>query len=126
MPAALDTRFFRAAVIYALLGMGGGIYMAASHDHSLAPAHAHFLLLGWVSMFLYGVFYKLHPAAQGTLAAWQWWIANIGLLIMVAGIALIVTGAPARGEPLAGIGALINITGMALFAVNVFRGVRRA
>jgi cbb3-type cytochrome oxidase subunit 1 len=121
---ALDSRFFRAAVIYALIGMAGGIYMAASGDHSLAPAHAHFLLLGWVSMFLYGAFYKLHPAAQGALAAWQWWIANIGLVIMVFGIALIVTGSSIPGEPFAGIGALINITGMVLFAVNVFRGVR--
>lgn len=124
MSATLDTRFFRAAVIYALLGMAGGIYMAASHDHSLAPAHAHFLLLGWVSMFLYGAFYKLFPAAQGAAARWQWWIANIGLIVMVLGIALIVTGTPDKGEPLAGIGALINISGMALFAFNVFRGIR--
>jgi cbb3-type cytochrome oxidase subunit 1 len=124
MPATVDTRFFRAAVIYALIGMAVGIHMAASHDHALAPAHAHWLLLGWVSMFLYGAFYKLFPAAQGKLAAWHWWIANLGVIVMVAGIALIVTGTPARGEPLAGIGSLINISGMALFAVNVFRGVR--
>lgn len=124
MTNTLDTRFFRAAVIYALIGMAGGIYMAASHDHSLAPAHAHFLLLGWVSMFLYGVFYKLHPLAQGGLAHWQWWIANVGLFVMVTGIALIVTGTPDKGEPLAAIGALINISGMVLFAINVFRGVR--
>lgn len=124
MSNTLDTRFFRAAVIYALCGMGAGIYMAASHDHTLAPAHAHWLLLGWVSMFLYGVFYKLFPAVRGALAAWHWWIANIGLLIMVAGIALITTGTPDHGEPLAAIGALINISGMVLFAINVFRGSR--
>ncbi len=120
----IDTRFFRTAVLYALLGMAGGIYMAASHDHSLMPAHAHWLLLGWVLMFLYGVFYKLFPAAQGALAAWHWWIANIGLIVMVAGIVLIYTGTPARGEILASTGALINISGMALFAFNVFRGAR--
>lgn len=122
----IDTRFFRTAVIYALIGMGVGIYMAASHDHSLAPAHAHWLLLGWVSMFIYGVFYKLFPAVSARLAAWHWWIANIGLIVMVAGIAFIVTGNPARGEPFAGVGALINISGMLLFAINVFRGVRPA
>ena len=121
----IDTRFFRAAVIYALVGMAIGIHMASSHDHSLAPAHAHWLLLGWVSMFLYGVFYKLFPAAQGKLAVWQWWLANIGVIVMVSGIALIVTGTPTRGEPVAAIGALINITNMLLFAINVFRGVRR-
>ena len=120
----LNTRFFRAAVIYALLGMCAGIYMAITHDFRLAPAHAHFLLLGWVSMFLYGVFYKLHPAVQGKLAVWQFWIANIGVIVMVAGISLIVTGSPERGDPIAAIGALTNLTGMILFAVNVFRGVR--
>ncbi len=94
----IDTRFFRAAVIYALVGMAGGIYMAASHDHSLTPAHAHWLLLGWVSMFLYGVFYRLFPTASRTLAAWHWWIANIGLIVMVAGIVIIYSGAPERGR----------------------------
>lgn len=124
MSGTIDTRFFRIAVIYALIGMAGGIYMAASHDHSLKPAHAHWLLLGWVSMFLYGAFYKLFPVAQGALAAWHWWIANIGLIVMVAGIVLIYSGTPERGELLASIGALVNIAGMALFAFNVFRGTR--
>lgn len=121
---SIDTRFFRTAVIYALLGMASGIYMAASQDHSQMPAHAHWLLLGWVSMFLYGVFYKLFPAASRTLAAWHWWIANVGLIVMVSGIVIIYSGAPDRGEVFASIGALINVTGMALFAFNVFRGVR--
>ena len=56
-------RFFRVSVLYALLGMAGGIYMAASHDHTLHPAHAHLLLLGWVGMTIFGVFHKLYPAA---------------------------------------------------------------
>ena len=124
MSATLNTRFFRTAVIYALLGMAGGIYMAASHDHSQMPAHAYLLLLGWVSMFLYGVFYKLFPAAQSGLAALHWWIANIGLIVMVAGIIIIYGRAPERGEILATVGALTNIAGMVLFAVIVFRGVR--
>lgn len=120
----IDTRFFRAAVIYALLGMAGGIYMAASQDHRLMPAHAHWILLGWVSMFLYGVFYRLFPTVSRTLATWHWWIANIGVIVMVAGIVMIYSGAPERGEPFASIGALINVAGMILFAFNVFRGAR--
>lgn len=124
MSGSIDIRFFRTAVIYAVLGMALGIYMAASRDFSLRPAHAHWLLLGWVSMFLYGMFYKLFAAAQGALALWHWWLANIGLIVMVAGIVLVYTVAPERGEILAKVGALINIAAMALFAFNVFRGTR--
>ena len=43
---------------------------------------------------------------------------------MVSGIMIIYGGAPERGEIFASIGALINISGMALFAFNVFRGTR--
>lgn len=124
MTGTIDIRFFRTAVIYALLGMAGGIYMAASQDHVQMPAHAHLLLLGWVSMSLYGAFYRLFPKAQNAAAAWHWWIANIGLIVMVTGIVIIYDGAPERGEIFASSGALINIAGMALFAFNVFRGTR--
>ena len=124
MTATKDTCFFRTAVTYALIGMAGGIYMAASNDHSQMPAHAHWLLLGWVSMFLYGVFYKLFPTTPGALVTWHWWIANIGLIVMVTGIIIILAGNPERGETLAKIGALINSSGMALFAFNVFRATR--
>ena len=124
MSGTIDLRFFRVAVLYAVLGMALGIYMAASHDHVQRPAHAHLLLLGWVSMVLYGVFYKLFPAAKTALAGWHWWLANIGLIVMVSGILIIYGGAPERGEIFASTGALINIAGMALFAFNVFRGTR--
>jgi hypothetical protein len=38
---------------------------AAAHDHSIMPAHAHLNLLGWVSLFLFGIFYKLIPDLNG-------------------------------------------------------------
>ncbi len=53
---------FRAAVLFALIGMGMGIAMAIARDHSVMPAHAHLNLLGWVSLFLFGIYYRLNPA----------------------------------------------------------------
>ncbi|MBX9823195.1 MAG: hypothetical protein K2Y19_21540, partial [Afipia birgiae] len=53
---------FFAAVIAVLIGMSWGIVMAISKDHSAMPAHAHLNLLGWVSLFLFGIFYRLHPS----------------------------------------------------------------
>jgi cbb3-type cytochrome oxidase subunit 1 len=110
-------------VVFALAGMLWGIHMAASHDHATAPGHAHLLLLGWVSMFLFGIFYRFFPDVRGW-ATLHWWLANIGVLIMIPGIALLVTG-DERGEPLAVVGSLINVASMLVFAFIVFRHTRR-
>jgi peptidoglycan/LPS O-acetylase OafA/YrhL len=123
MSASIDRAFLRVAVLYALVGLGGGIFMSASHDHSLMPAHAHWLLLGWVSMFLYGLFYKTHPTAKTKLATAQFWLANIGALVMCIAVGFIVTGHP-EAEPGAAIGALFVLAGMIVFAIQVFRGTR--
>jgi peptidoglycan/LPS O-acetylase OafA/YrhL len=123
MSASIDRVFLRIAVLYALAGLCGGIFMSASHDHSLMPAHAHWLLLGWVSMFLYGLFYKTHPAAKTKLATVQFWLANIGALALCIAVGFIVTGHP-QAEPGAAIGALFVLAGMIVFAVQVFRGTR--
>jgi len=52
---------FRAAVLLVIAGMLWGIVMGISEDHSTMPAHAHLNLLGWVSLFLFGIYYHLHP-----------------------------------------------------------------
>lgn len=123
MSNTLPARFFRAAVIYGLLGMALGIHMAATHDHGQLVAHAHLLLIGWVSMFLFGGFYHLY-APSDRLGHWQWWISNVGVIVLTAGLLVIYGGNPARGEPFATAGSLITIAGMALFAYNVFRLTR--
>lgn len=122
----LERRYFRAAVLYAVIGMLLGIHMGISGDHRLAPAHAHGLLLGWVSLFLAGVFFKLYPNERGTIASAHWWIANAGVLVMVPGIGLIMLGADGLGTPLASVGALVVLAGMLLFAWVVFHATRRA
>ena len=48
----LAGRFIKSSIIYIVLGMALGIYMAASQDHSQMPTHAHLNLLGWVTMAL--------------------------------------------------------------------------
>jgi cbb3-type cytochrome oxidase subunit 1 len=52
------------AVCLGIAGMIIGIIMAASGNHSVFPAHAHLNLLGWVSLFLIGIFYRLHPTIR--------------------------------------------------------------
>jgi hypothetical protein len=66
---------FREAVLLVIAGMIWGILMGISQDRSTMPAHAHLNLLGWVSLFLFGIYYHLHPAVdRSRLASLQIWV----------------------------------------------------
>ena len=80
---------FPAAVVMVLAGMVWGIIMAISQDTAM-PAHAHLNLLGWVSLFLFGIFYHLHPALDRSRAALvqvSLWI--VGMVILTVGVGLV-------------------------------------
>jgi hypothetical protein len=115
---------FRAAVLFAIAGMGMGIAMAIGQDHSVMPAHAHLNLLGWVSLFLFGIYYRLHPAADTSrLALVQVGIWCIGTVVLTIAVAAIHLGYVAA-EPIAAVGSLVLLADMLLFAALVFRPAR--
>ncbi|MDP6829685.1 MAG: hypothetical protein QF512_01845 [Alphaproteobacteria bacterium] len=112
---------FRLAVLYALFGMVMGEAMAMSGDHGQMPVHAHINVLGWVSLALFGVFYKLWPAAAvGRLPLAQFVLFNIGIIVQAVSVSIILSGNEAAG-PFAGIGSAFLIISMALFAYLVYR-----
>ena len=115
--------FIGSAVIYVIVGMLGGIIMGARQDFTLAPAHAHLNLIGWVSLALMGFYYNANPAkAAGRLALIQFWVSTVGLWIMIPGLVLTLRGEPS-GEPIVIAGSLITLVGMILFATSIFRKV---
>jgi hypothetical protein len=117
---------FKAAVLFAMTGMAMGIAMAATHDHSVFPAHAHLNLLGWVSLFLIGIYYRLNPPldiSRAALVQVVVWI--LGTIVLTIGVAAIYLGYPAA-EPIAIVGSLIVFADMLLFAVLVFRPSSKA
>jgi hypothetical protein len=112
---------FRAAVLIAIAGMVWGITMAISENHQTMPAHAHLNLLGWVSLFLFGIFYHLHPAidrSRTAIVQASIWIAAAVLLAFAVG--MIYTAHPI-GEPIAAVASLILLLDMLLFGWLVFR-----
>jgi hypothetical protein len=112
---------FRAAVIFVIAGMIWGIIMAISQDHAAMPAHAHLNLLGWVSLFLFGIYYRLHPALErATSALVQVGVWIVGTIVMAIGVGLVHTGHEI-GDPIAAGGALIVLADMLLFAWLVFQ-----
>jgi len=112
---------FPAAVLLVLVGMLWGIEMAISQDHSAMPAHAHLNLLGWVSLFLFGIFYHLHPEIDVSgIARAQVYIWIAGTIVLTIGVGLVHTGHDA-GDPIAAVGSLIVLLGMLMFGWIVVR-----
>jgi len=112
------------SVVVMLVGMLAGIVMGIEQDFALAPAHAHFNLVGGVMLFLFGLYYRLVPAAgTSALAKVQGWLHIVGAILFPAGVAVVILkGASFTAAPI--IGSLIVTAAMALFAVIVFRSAR--
>ncbi|WP_445502511.1 hypothetical protein [Microvirga sp. G4-2] len=112
---------FRLAVLFVIAGMAMGIGMAASQDHAIMPAHAHLNLLGWVSLFLFGIYYERRPALNASrLALIQVALWSVGTVIMTVAVAAIHLGYEAA-DPVAAISAIIVLAAMLMFAYFVFR-----
>jgi len=114
--------FIRLAVVYLIVGVLLGIYMASSHSFDQRDTHAHANLLGWASLAISGIIYHLFPKlANHLLAKVHFWLHNLGLPVTLVGIALIYGGNPPIGEPLAGIGSTVVSLGFLALLFNVFR-----
>jgi cbb3-type cytochrome oxidase subunit 1 len=112
---------FPSAVLMVLAGMVWGIIMAISQDHSAMPAHAHLNLLGWVCLFLFGIFYHLHPAIdRSRIALLQVYVWIVATVVTVIGVGLVHTGHQV-GDPIAAVGSLIITADMLLFGWLVVR-----
>jgi hypothetical protein len=86
----IDQKFLVWALGYAVAGMGLGIFMAASHDHSQHVTHAHTLLVGFVLSLAYGVIHRLWlDAGDSRVAKLQFVVHHAGALTMIAGLFLL-------------------------------------
>jgi hypothetical protein len=113
--------FLRIAVLYLIVGVSLGIGMGASGDHSLHPLHAHLNLLGFVLMTLFGLFYRVLPAAaETTLAKAHFWIyvpAHFGQMVLLT---LLMRGNEAV-DPALGLASLLVGVAILCFATVVWK-----
>ena len=117
----MATRILKIALAYLLIGATMGVVMGVTRQFQYAPVHAHINLLGWASLALVGVLYRLHPdAARTALARWHFWLHNLGLPLFMVSLFLLLSGHAWAG-PIVGAGAITTLAGLALFAVNVVR-----
>jgi hypothetical protein len=118
MMRSIDRAFFTLAVLMGLAGMLLGIQMGMAHDFQLVPVHAHINLVGWVSLALFGIGYRLGFAKSGGLGVLHFWVAAAGAFLLPLGIYLATTR---QQEAVVIIGSLLTVTSMLLFLVNVVR-----
>jgi hypothetical protein len=123
----LDRRFLLCGFAYAIAGMGFGIYMAASHNHTLFIAHAHILLVGFVVSFIYALIHKLWlVGARARLSVFQFYLHQLAALAMATGLVLLYGGLYPESTlaPLLGLGSVGVLIAMVLMAWLVVRSPR--
>jgi len=108
--------FFAGSIVFGLLGMLLGLAMAISQDHSAMPAHAHMLVIGWLSFAVFGLFYHQFPAAASSVAARiHCWLATISAPLLFVAVYLVHTGNSAA-DPVAAVSAIAYAISFAAFA----------
>jgi len=115
----VSTLMLRVSTLLLLCGLVFGIAMGMAEDFSLAPAHAHLNLVGFVLMFLAGLYYRVVPAAGADpLAKVQAGLHITGAIVLPIGIVIADRGGTVV---VVIIGSLIVLAAMAVFSWIVFQ-----
>jgi cbb3-type cytochrome oxidase subunit 1 len=121
--------FLKASLAWLALGVTLGVAMAAHPVWTVYRlAHVHMLLLGFVTMMIFGVAYHVIPHFVGfrlhrpRLAGSHWWIANVGLLLMASGFIARVQ-LPAVATVVLATGGALSALGAYLFAYVIWRTI---
>lgn len=114
----LPLLYLTAASLCLIGGVVLGIVMGLTHDHSLAPVHAHLNLLGWATLALMGLVLHACPdLGRNRPLAWiQFALASMSCVVVPAGIYLAVM----HQQPGVAIaGSLGFLAAVCLFAIRL-------
>lgn len=115
----MSHRLLKLAVVYLMAGMTLGLFMGATQHFEFHSVHAHINLLGWASLGLAALVFRLFPAlAETRLATAYFWIYNIALPVGLAGLTFKVMGYEWAELLLGGGMTLVWLSGC-LFGINV-------
>lgn len=79
-------RLIRISAIFGVIGAFLGSHMAGAGSYAFRPIHAHILVVGWLSVFAWGVFYKIYRVRAKKMVAAHGWTAIIGSIGLTAGM----------------------------------------
>ena len=110
----IDRAYVAVALLWAVAGMLLGLYMGIAADNKLLVVHVAMMLVGFVTLALYGVLFRLWPElAKTALARAQFWGAQIGAAGIVVGSYLFATSG---SVPLVAVSSILFIAASALMA----------
>ncbi|MCG1008553.1 hypothetical protein J4760_00660 [Salinicoccus sp. ID82-1] len=78
--------FIRVASLFGLLGVFIGSQMAGEVDYSIRPIHTHVLLVGWLSMFAWGIFYSIYRVKSRILVHIHGVMGMVGAIMLTSGM----------------------------------------
>src|SRR5690349_21350353 len=89
----IDRMFLVLAIVCLLIGIGLGIYMGVREDFRLIPVHAHINLVGWASLGLFSLVYRVYPGLSSSpFARAHFWLAAPSALMLPLGIYVVMVG----------------------------------
>jgi heme/copper-type cytochrome/quinol oxidase subunit 1 len=125
-------KYLQACLVWFGVGVTLGLAMAVWPMLTMyRVAHMHLLLLGFVAQIIYGVALHVIPRFFGQplvlreFGYWQWWASQLGVLVLVGGLAGRIHGWT-LAEPLMMAGGLLSAAAAYLFIANLWATMRRA
>ena len=121
----VSAAFFGLGVIYVLIGMLWGMKMGGEEDFTMAAAHAHLNLLGWVTMALFGTFYAL--TKNNSKLAWiNFAVSGGAVAIMIPTLAIYLADQTNKSIiPVLVVGEVLAFAGMVIFGWAVLKELMR-
>ncbi|MFW5926971.1 MAG: TonB-dependent receptor [Wenzhouxiangella sp.] len=123
----LDRSHLAIGLFYAALGMGLGIFMAATRDHGQMVAHAHLLLAGFLLSVIYAIIHRLWLSRPNRkMAVIQFVLHHAGVVAMVSGLFLLYGGHASHDslEPLLAGSSVLILLALLLMLSMVLAGRR--
>lgn len=119
--------FLLTGAVYLLIGIGLGAHMGASGDHTLSPVHAHINLLGFTLMTIFGLAFRVIPGLNdGWLGTAQFWLHQIGGLILLVALYLMMSGTlpPETVGPIMPVAEIMVLLSILFWLANLWRAAR--
>lgn len=86
MEKVWSLRLIQFSAVFGLFGTFLGSQMAGEMDYSLRPIHAHILLVGWLSVFAWGIFYRVYTVKFKKLVAIHSILGMAGAFTLTSGM----------------------------------------
>ena len=122
----MGIRLIKISVVYLVISTVLAMYMSITEIMTLSTVHSHISCLGWAMLALSGLFYHIFPeAAEKTLSKIYFWLVNIGIPIMIVGVAIYLYDQSGWVKAVISVGAIPTSVGIILFGINILWSIKK-